>query len=133
MSKVTIPSIAFNRMRNDVYRLVGLEYIPPELREQTNKLMIVLDMLDAKFTAAYFEHTQSPSKLTDKQRAKLSDARADAIRRAQIAVNEKRLVSSNPFPAGELHNEWRKAWYFYSQPGGHDNRLYPDFVPPDDD
>jgi hypothetical protein len=133
MSKGTIPSIAFNRMRNDVHRLIGLEYIPPGLREQTRMLMPILDMLEGKFTAAYYAHTQAPSKLTDRQVAKLNAARENAVRKAQLAVIEKRPLSANPFPAGELRDEWRKGWYFFTNgaPGGVQG--FYSYVPPDDD
>jgi hypothetical protein len=133
MSKVTIPSIAFNRMRNDVHRLIGLEYIPPELREQTRMLMPILDMLEGKFTSAYFAHTQSPAKLTDRQVTKLAEARESAVRKAQLAVIENKPLAANPFSAGALHDEWRKAWHFFTDgaPGGAQG-LY-SYVAPDGD
>lgn len=134
MSKVTTPYIAFNRLRNDVHRLIGLEYIPPELREQTRMLMPIFDMLENKFTAAFYAHTSAPAKITDKQHAKLAEARDRAIRNAQIAMHKKQPVSDNPFVAGsELYEVWRKAWHFYTDgaPGG--NLGFIAYVPPEND
>jgi hypothetical protein len=131
MSKVTTPSIAFNRMRNDVHRLIALEYISPALRDHAKMMLPLLDMMESKFTAAFFDHTQSPTKLTDQKRAKLAAARDKAIRDAQIAVVKNEPFTRNPYPAGnELHSEWHKAWHFYTDgaPGG--NQGYYSYDPP---
>lgn len=133
MAKGTTPSIAFNRIRNDVHRLIGLEYISPELRNHAKMMLPLLDMMEAKFSAAFFAHTELPSKLTTTQVNKLEKAREHAVQQAQLAVIKREPLSNNPYPAGALHDLWRKGWWFYTvgAPGG--NQAFHTYVPPEDD
>lgn len=130
MSKGTIPSIAFNRMRNDVHRLIALPYITPELREYTKKFLPLLDLMEKKFVAEYYGYASAPPKLSDVQRRRLNDTRDKAIREAQFAVQDNKPVTENPYPAGDLHDLWRKAWRFFAggAPGGY--AAFKDYDPP---
>jgi hypothetical protein len=123
------PSIAFNRVRNDIYRLAGISYISSELSTQIHKMFPLLDLLEAKFTAEYVAHMQQGPKMSKLEKVRHYEAMIKAAQQAQIAVVEKKPFTANPYPStSPLHAEFNRIWWYYTQgkPGNHWDYVAPD-------